>query len=125
MANDDNSENLQLNRYIWVKPAADTIVLDPLKSTMLTDIPDNIGNIKISLNYALTTTGYKLGDYAKESFKNQQIATVHRHTKFLPVAKVLAMLAGPAYQLLIDPVNRIVDFKLKPSFTSWGKTSEI
>lgn len=114
----------QVSRYIWIKRDVNDIRINPLKTTLLRDIPRSAHSISDALIYVLKDTGYSLTENCKKSFDSINLANIHRQIRFLRVCDTLQMIVGEAYQLIIDPVNKKVDFKLKSVFKSWEDPSD-
>jgi hypothetical protein len=51
---------------------------------------------------------------------DQTVPDVQRHLGPLTVQDALRVLGGPAFRLQVDPVNRVVTYKLLPNYQTGG-----
>lgn len=87
--------------------------------------PQEVQSIGDAIIYMLRYSGYGLIDESKQSpaLKNtlkKPLPVIDRNFGPMSLKDALTTLAGPAFILMQDPLNREVDFKLKPAAT-WRK----
>jgi type IV pili sensor histidine kinase/response regulator len=100
---------------------------DLLSQTIQIRFPKNINTVGAAIAYLLRDSGYSLVSENKisSSLKNtlqKPLPVVDRVLGSIPLREALVLLVGPAFTLAEDPLNREVDFHVKPNFSK--KTSQ-
>jgi len=113
-------------RYISVDNTATTAQKDLLSQTIQVRFPQEVQTIGEALNYILRYSGYRLVDASKQSaeLKNsltKPLPLVDRNFGPMSLKEALTTLAGPAFSLVHDPLDREVNFKVKPNFLKKAK----
>lgn len=114
----------QLSRYSLEVPAATPPARDPL-SRMVTISAGPGTSILDATRQALAGTGYALATApaaspAQHRVLSRPLPDTQWEMGPLPVRRALRALAGPAFLLIEDPVNRLVGFDLRsPYRPSW------
>jgi conjugative transfer region protein (TIGR03748 family) len=124
---DDNVT--QISRYLTVtnKPKfSQTNLLSQLVQVRFTQ---NIQTIGDAMNYLLRFSGYSLISDTQRNSALKIILTKHlpiidREMGPMTLSDGLTTLSGPAFELIHDPVNRTVDFKLKPAYQKFIKNEQ-
>ena len=117
----DESSN-EVGRYLSVTEKPRSSQVNLLSQTMLVRFPQSIQTIGDAMNYLLRFSGYSL--VARDHMNNALRTTITKplpavDRQFGPIALDVGLvtLAGPAFSLIQDPINRTVDFKLKTSYS--------
>lgn len=115
-----------IGRYLTVEDKPKAAQVDLLSQTIQVRFPQNIQTIGDALQYVLRYSGYSLADTTKQSpaLKNtltKPLPLIDRNFGPMPLKDALITLAGPAFSLLQDPLNREVNFSVKPSFNKYGR----
>ena len=115
------ADNISIGRYLSVaeKPQSEQQRL--LQQQIQIKFPQNVLTIKQAVQFILQFSGYRLCDIdqlsqpAKEML-SQPLPEVDRTFGPMTLEQGLKTLAGDSFYLLIDPVNRIVGFKVRPTY---------
>jgi conjugative transfer region protein (TIGR03748 family) len=110
----------QINRYATVnnKPLASQV--NPLLTVQQIHFPQAILTIGDALAYWLRYSGFRLVDESQrapalKTLMKQALPQVDRNLGPLTIQDGLIVLVGSqAFSLLMNPLNRTVNFKLKP-----------
>ena len=111
----------QFGRYLTAINKPTMAQTDLLSQTMQVRFPQNVQTIGDAMNYLLKFSGYSLVDKNKMSsdLKNtlsKSLPTVDRDFGPMSLKDGLITLIGPAFSLVHDPLNRTINFDLKPQF---------
>ncbi len=107
--------------YINVSPVPNVSQQNPLQQQVALQFPETVKNTEQAIAYLLVGSGFTLSDKAQwdESLKalmQTPLAVTQQTLGPLPLQQALLTLAGPAFQLLVDPVHRKIAFRLRPDF---------
>lgn len=108
-------------RYLSIANKPSSEQQDLLSQTIQVRFPQSVQTIGDAMNYLLRYSGYSLvlearqSDALKTTLK-KPLPFVDREFQVVPLREALATLAGPAFTLVQDDLNREVDFHIKPSF---------
>jgi len=90
---------------------------DLLATTIKVQIPERIQTVGEAIGYLLLRSGFRLAD--PRAMSPQALAlfelplpAVHRSLGPITLRQGLATLAGPTFQLVQDPVHRLIAFEL-------------
>lgn len=110
----------QVGRYLTIlnKPTLSQARL--LSQIVQIRFPLNVQTVGDAMNYLLQFSGYSLVSQeqmnkALKTIISKPLPMVHRQLGPISLKEGLIVLAGPAFYLISDPVNRVVDLRLKPS----------
>lgn len=107
----------QLGRYLIVKNQATTEQQDLLTQVFQIHFPKNIKTVGEATRFLLKTSGYSLVKQSEPSNQdyilNWPLPEIQRDFGPMSLQEGLKTLAGNTYQLLIDPIHRLVSFRLK------------
>lgn len=110
---------IRADRYTFLslRPAVEQ--KDLLSQVMDIRIPDNISpTVQDAMTYALRRSGYQLcsgkGDVAK--LFTHPLPASHFRLGPIPLRDALQLLAGPAWSLEVDELNRSVCFSTRPEY---------
>lgn len=115
-------------RYTVVLPHADSVETDPFKSIVKLVFPKSVVNVEDAVHYLVRRTGYRLAklnvsDPMLPVLLKQTIPEVHREIGPISVEEALRTIAGEPWELISDPVNRLISYELKPNYrTMFEKT---
>ncbi len=111
------TEYAQTGRFISVPVGPSVGQRNPLESLITVTFPANIVTIGDAVEHLLSRTGYQLAtpvqlDLATRSLLKLPLPEVQRRIGPIRVKEAMAMLVGESFQVLVDPVHRLVGFKL-------------
>jgi conjugative transfer region protein (TIGR03748 family) len=104
----------QLGRYLTVQNQATAEQQDLLKQICRRHFAKSIRTVGGAMRHLLRDSGYSLADRADLScLLNRSLPQVQRDFGPIALQEGLSTLAGNTYQLLVDPMHRLVSFRLK------------
>lgn len=108
-------ETLQTGRYTQVINAPLQAQADPLKVVIDTKIPKSVRTVEEAVFFLLTRSGFRLADRSVMTHETQTLMgltlpDVHRNIGPITLDVALSLLAGDAFELVVDPINRHVSF---------------
>lgn len=117
-----------VGRYLTVENKAKSFQSNLLLQTIQIRFPRNVQNIEDAMNHILRLSGYSLISTAKMNSPlkitlSKALPAVDRELGPMPLKDALSVLAGPALYLVHDPLNRIIDFRVKPQYADFYKNS--
>ena len=115
-------EVIQTGRYSHIKNIPPVDQLNPLKVVIKTSIPQSVQTVGGTVEFLLARSGYHLADESVLSdsavrLLDLSLPEVHRKLGPMTLDKALHTLSGEAFQLIVDPVNRIVSYELSSKLT--------
>jgi type IV pili sensor histidine kinase/response regulator len=110
-----------IGRYLTIENKPQTFQVDLLSQIIQVRFPQNIQTVGEAMNYLLRLSGYSLipANHRSEPLKimlNKPLPIIDRDFGPMSLKDALITLAGPAFYLTEDPVNRSVDFRLRSSY---------
>ncbi|MDP1574337.1 MAG: pili assembly chaperone [Coxiellaceae bacterium] len=115
------ANNVIVGRYLSVAatPAADQKNL--LQQQIQIKFPQNILTIKQAVKFILQFSGYRLCnenelDKPAKKMLSQPLPEVDRTFGPMTLKQGLQTLAGNMFYLLLDPIDRLVGFEIKPDY---------
>jgi len=116
----ESSENI--GRYITVLQKPLSAQRDLLSQTIQIRFPNQINTVGAAITHLLRYSGYSLvaKNQTSPALKNtlqKSLPLVDRELGPITLRDALITLAGPAFTLAEDPLNREVNFHLKPAFS--------
>ena len=119
------AELVQTGRYTAVALGPTEAQREPLQAIVTVEFPEGVTTVGAAINHLLLGTGYALNDvlyWDPEVFGlfNHPLPDVQRTLGPITLLAALKTLAGPAFQLVIDPVHRLIAFELDPGARSLG-----
>jgi len=111
-----NAAEVTVARYSAVQPAPSLAQQDPLAAPVVSVLPTSVTRIGEAVETLLEPSGYRLASpFAAEAERTElldlQLPEAHRTLGPLPLRTALAILAGPAFRLVEDPVHRLISFE--------------
>lgn len=118
-----DSEVIKTGRYTIIKNAVNSDQAHPLKVVIGTRLPQSVVTIEDAVKYLLSRSGYQLADISELSDEaivllGHELPAVQRTISQVTLDKALMMLAGDAFDLVVDPLHRRIGFELKPNMVS-------
>jgi len=106
----------QIARYTVIRPEPALAQRELLAVTAARRIPDEIATVGGAVAWVLQPAGYRLvaADRLSNEVKdllNLPLPSAHREFEALPLTEVIALLVGPAFVLVQDPVHRLMTFE--------------
>lgn len=111
----------QASRYAKAYPSAKAVQVDPLSSIVKIKFPNDVQTIKQAIEYLLGPTGYRLApvEFSDPYVKNvfiSELADIHREIGLIRVDDAIKTIVGKPWELVEDPVNRMVTLELKNGY---------
>ena len=111
-----NAAEVTVARYSTVQPAPSLAQRDPLAAPVVSVLPASVTRIGEAVETLLGPSGYRLASpFAAEAERAElldlPLPEAHRMLGPLPLRTALAILAGPAFRLVEDPVHRLISFE--------------
>ena len=111
-----NAAEVTVARYSTVQPAPSLAQRDPLAAPVVSVLPASVTRIGEAVEILLGPSGYRLASpFAAEAERaellNLPLRESQRTLGPLPLRTALAILAGPAFRLVEDPVHRLISFE--------------
>jgi type IV pili sensor histidine kinase/response regulator len=113
----DAEERILTGRYSEVQNVPPADQMNPLRVVINTSFPANITTVGQAMNFLLLRSGYSLAN--TQVLSNEAVTLlrlplpeVHRSLGPITLDVALKALAGDAYDLVVDPVNRKIGFEL-------------
>lgn len=112
---------VEIGRYITVVSKPKASQTDLLSQSIQMKFPQSVETVGDAINYMLRLSGYTLVpdnrlSGALKTTLSKSLPAVDRNFGPMTLKEGLITLAGPAFNLVHDPLNRTVDFQLKPEF---------
>jgi FimV-like protein len=106
-----------VGRYLTVEPAPTAEQLHPLKVVIDVRFPRSVHTVGGAVQHLLPPSGYQLADTRNTDrhasiLMSRPLPEVHRRIGPATLQDALAALAGEGWQLEVDPVHRLVSFRL-------------
>ena len=112
---------LRIHRYLVVEPGVADAQFFPLAHIVTVEFPHDINTIDQAIGQLLTGTGYTVANAGVADPKVRELLQaplpdIQRNLGPLTVVDALRALAGPGFELIIDPIHRKISFDIEPSF---------
>jgi len=120
-SNNTDKISVSAGRYARVTPAATPEQSNPLSVIINIAFASNITNVGEALEHLLVRSGYRLADLdASDPYLpillSRPLPHVHRRLGPITLHDALITLAGEAWYLSVDPVNRLISYELLEKF---------
>lgn len=118
----NNSDDIsQVSRYMTVDNKPNKSQMDLLSQVVQIRFPQNIQTIGEATQYLLQFSGYSLVDASQMSTSlktllSKPLPVVDRELGPISLEQGLITLTGTTFTLNSDPINRTINFTLKPAF---------
>jgi len=115
------ANNVTVGRYLAVAEQPQSAQTKLLQQQIQIKFPQNILTVKQAVDFMLQFSGYRLVDVKQlnqpaRTMLNQPIPEVDRTLDPMTLEQGLTTLAGDPFYVLIDPVHRLIGFKVKPNY---------
>ena len=112
-----------IGRYVSTPLTPLNAQTDLLAQTFDVHFPYEIATIGAAIGYLLNDSGYQLIseamlDHPAAQLLNLPLPDVDRHLGPMTLLQGLQTLAGAPFQIVVDPVHRLIAFRLKESYQS-------
>ena len=117
-----NSQNqaVSVSRYSTVSLSAVAIQRQPLTAIISLNLKRNATTVLHAIEQVLYDSGYRLSTMHPDKRVNQlfnlPLPKIHRTLGPITVSQALKTLAGSPWELVVDPINRLVTFQLPDTF---------
>lgn len=116
------ANEVQVGRYSMLSATPTEAQADLLATTIQVQLPKRIHTIGEAIHYLLHRSGFRLAGseaMAPETtvLFDLPLPAVHRNLGPISLRKALEALAGPAFQLVQDPLHRLIAFE--PCVLDW------
>ncbi len=123
-----STSSTTIGRYLTVENQALPAQKDLLQQTLQVKFPATVKTIGDAMHYLLRFSGYSLVDYKSLPHEAQNmmrlpLPEIDRRLGPVTLQESLQILAGKPFALVIDPVHRLISFRLKTKFQSLYKPS--
>ena len=120
----------QVSRYLTIKNKPKQEQVNLMSQVVQVRFPQNIQTIGSATNYLLRFSGYSLiSDKRMNQALRITIAKplpiVDRDLGPISLRNALTTLVGQGFNLACDPINREVDFQLKPAYRKYLKRGQV
>ncbi len=114
---------IQTGRYLTVNNQIQVEQLDLLSPIIQVHFLSDIKTVEDAITDVLHYSGYALVETSQQTRDLQNtlkkpLPLIQRDIGPLSLRQVLTLLIGPAFHLIVDPLNRTVDFQLKSQFAA-------
>ncbi len=115
-------EKIRTSRYSAVDNVAPENQINPLKVIIKTRVPQGVITLRETVEFLLVRSGYAMADDVvmteeTKALLNLSIPVVHREIGPMSLDKALQMLGGEAFELIVDPVHRLISYELAENIT--------
>ena len=120
------SADTSMGRYLSVSYKPQSAQVDLLTQMIQVRFPQNVQTVGNAMSYLLQWSGYSLvpedrQSHALKTTLSKPLPAVDRNFGPMTLKDALTTLAGPAFYLVQDPLNRMVDFRVKPQLAGLYK----
>jgi len=110
-----------IERYLVVSNQASPSQADPLAQIIQVKFPLSVKTLGDAMNYLLRFSGYKLVDESSlksniRDFLKLPLPETTRNIGPIKLEDALLTLSGDSIGMLIDPVHRLISFRLMPDY---------
>ncbi len=125
-----SEEGTQTSRYLTIKNKPKLEQVDLISQTIQVSFPTNILTVGDAIKYLLRFSGYSL---VSEARMNQALSItlqkplplVDRTLGPISLHDALKTMTGVGFDLMLDPIHREVDFKLKKSYEIYMRRGHV
>jgi len=114
------NEEITVSRYSTVSLSAVEAQRQPLTAVISLNLNRNATTVLHAIEQVLHDSGYRLSTMHPDRRVNQlfnlPLPKIHRTLGPITVSGALKALAGSPWELVIDPINRLVTFQLPDTF---------
>ena len=118
----------EADRYTKYRTGASSAELHPLSVVTQLNFPNRIDTVLSAIDYALQTSGYQVdwseSNKARKVLKDLTLPQVHRELSLMTLAEALEVLAGPAWEIKTNSVERVLTIHLAADAESRREAEE-
>lgn len=125
------SENItQVSRYLTLENKVKPDQINPMNQVIQVRFPQNVQTIGSAINYLLRFSGYSLVINEKRNAGlritlDKPLPIVDRELGPVSLKNGLSTLLGEGFHIVCDPINREINFELKPSYRKYLKRGQV
>ena len=113
---DLKASEVHVGRYSLLSSTPTAAQADLMTTTVTVQFPERIQSVGEAVRYLLQRSGYRLAnaealDPEAMALLSLPLPAVHRNLGPLSLQQALQTLAGPTFQLVQDPVHRLIAFQ--------------
>ncbi len=117
---------LRVGRYSVVAPVPRASQRDPLQALVRIRFAQSIHTVGDALNHLLARSGWRLVDPANAepslaTLLDLPLPQTQRRLGPVPLIEAVRVLCGSAYEVVIDPVHRLLSCEIKAQFAAIGE----
>lgn len=121
----ESQDLVQTGRYSAVAAVPTEAQTEPLNQIVTVEFPETVTSVGDAVQHLLSGTGYALSDvlyWDVEVFGlfERPLPDVQRTLGPISALMALKTLVGPTFQLVVDPVHRLIGFELEPNARALG-----
>jgi len=121
----ESHDLVQTGRYSAVAAIPTEAQTEPLHQILSVEFPEAVTSVGDAVQQVLSGTGYALSDvlyWDVEVFGLFERPLPDVHRTFGPISVLIALktLVGPSFQLIVDPVHRLIAFELDSNALALG-----
>lgn len=113
---------LRVGRYSVIAPVPTPAQRNPMSTIVRVRFPDDVRRVGQALDYLLARSGWRLPETEEggslHALSTFSLPESQRHLGPMPLIDAVAVLCGPIYDVVLDPLHRLVSCELKPDFSS-------
>jgi conjugative transfer region protein (TIGR03748 family) len=114
------SADTQMSRYTTMKESVPIKKVDLLQQNITINFSPNVRTIDDALKQLLVNSGYQLETTASQDKYTQamlanNLPATQRVIENASLKQSLLALTGDQFDIVVDPINRIISFKIKPT----------
>ncbi len=121
----DLIEPVMITRYSSLNSGVTREQQSLLDNIVSVSLKSNVDTVGLALHEVLAGSGFRLAELRNSDpyvdvLYMSPLPNIHKNLGPAKVRDLLIVLAGPAWQLITDPVNRLVTFDLKERYWPCG-----
>lgn len=123
-------KRVQTNRYTYIHTAPTALQKDLLSVVIDIQFPQSIKNVGQAISLLLKSSGYRLGDKDNDNISQYYLYTlplpeVQRILGPIELRDALYLLGGNGFEANIDPIKRVVSYRLIDTYASTITNEEL
>ncbi|MDH3671719.1 MAG: hypothetical protein OES46_11205 [Gammaproteobacteria bacterium] len=128
LAASDQTAGQRIGRYSLAVPKASRAQADLLSAVVTVRFPHTVTTVGQAIDHLLKRSGYRLAsmdasDPGMAILVTRPLPVVHRRLGPITVAEALEVLAGPAFRLVVDHLNRLVSYEVTERYRALAAAS--
>ena len=121
----ESHDLVQTGRYTAVGEVPTEAQIEPLHQILRVEFPEAVTTVGDAVQQVLSGTGYALNDVLYWDVEvlgllERLLPDIQRTLGPISVLIALKTLVGPTFQLVVDPVHRLIGFELDPNARTLG-----